>query len=290
MISCDGVKSIKMLERLLLCTDLDRTLIPNGTLPESPQARLQFLQFVSQPWVTLAYVTGRDLALVEEAIAVHQLPLPNFVIADVGSSLYELQGGRWLRLSDWDDTLEADWRSLNSSDLRVLLTEPMADYPDCYLQEPQKQGRYKLSYYFSLTLPRVQLITMIADHLDRCRIEANLICSIDERAQIGLLDILPRSANKLLAITYLMNQENFCLENTLFSGDSGNDLDVLISPIKSVLVANADPTFKTQVVAEVAKLGLANSLYLAQGDRQLNGNYSAGILEGINYYFPHIQI
>ena len=31
-----------MPERLLLCTDLDRTLIPNGPQPESPRARAAF--------------------------------------------------------------------------------------------------------------------------------------------------------------------------------------------------------------------------------------------------------
>ena len=50
------------MNRLLLCTDLDRTLIPNGTQPESPRARELFKRLVSHEEVTLVYVTGRHLA------------------------------------------------------------------------------------------------------------------------------------------------------------------------------------------------------------------------------------
>ncbi|HEY9701794.1 MAG TPA: HAD family hydrolase, partial [Allocoleopsis sp.] len=71
----------KMIDKLLICTDLDRTLIPNGEQPESPNARQLFSQLVSNSWVSLAYVSGRDQELVQDAIAQYQLPTPNFVIA-----------------------------------------------------------------------------------------------------------------------------------------------------------------------------------------------------------------
>jgi len=45
--------------RLLLCTDLDRTLLPNGSELESEQARKNFDQLIKHPQVTLVYVTGR---------------------------------------------------------------------------------------------------------------------------------------------------------------------------------------------------------------------------------------
>jgi len=42
--------------------------------------------------------------------------------------------------------------------------------------------------------------------LTHAGIKANLIWSIDEQAGIGLLDVLPASANKLHAIHFLMQQ------------------------------------------------------------------------------------
>lgn len=72
----------------LICTDLDRTLLPNGPQPESATARERFTALVAHPAVTLAYVSGRHRRLVEEAIEHYRLPIPDFVIGDVGTTLY----------------------------------------------------------------------------------------------------------------------------------------------------------------------------------------------------------
>ena len=46
---------------ILICTDLDRTLLPNGNQPESPDARRRFACFAAREEVRLAYVTVRIL-------------------------------------------------------------------------------------------------------------------------------------------------------------------------------------------------------------------------------------
>ena len=91
--------------KLLLCTDLDRTLIPNGTQPESLAVRNKFNQLVAQDEVTLAYVSGRDQSLVKQAMQNFLLPLPDFVIADVGSSIYQVLNGKWIHLDKWDSEI-----------------------------------------------------------------------------------------------------------------------------------------------------------------------------------------
>ena len=63
-----------MSKTLLLCTDMDRTLLPNGTQPESPLARRRFAELAARDDVALAYVTGRDRRLVEQAMSNYQLP------------------------------------------------------------------------------------------------------------------------------------------------------------------------------------------------------------------------
>jgi hydroxymethylpyrimidine pyrophosphatase-like HAD family hydrolase len=73
--------------RLLLCTDLDRTLLPNGFEPESPDSRDLFARLVAAKGITLAYVSGRDQALVDAAIADYKLPQPDFAITDVGTRI-----------------------------------------------------------------------------------------------------------------------------------------------------------------------------------------------------------
>jgi sucrose-6F-phosphate phosphohydrolase len=276
-----------MIQPLLICTDLDRTLIPNGEQPESPQARPLFGQLVSNPQITLAYVTGRDKKLVQEAIAEYELPIPNFVIADVGSTIYETKNNQWLHLTDWDKQISVDWQDKTQPDLVTLFN----NFDQIKLQEITKQGLHKLSYYVSLDTELESIITKIRVKLATEKIQANIIWSIDEKSQVRLLDILPLSANKYHAIAYLMKNQNFTLDNTIFSGDSGNDLDVLMSPIKSILVANAHLDVKEKIQSEIDQIGLKDSIYIAQGkSSKLNGNYSAGILEGIFHYFHDVQI
>lgn len=274
------------MQKLLVCTDLDRTLIPNGQLPESPEARSLFRQFVGQASVSLAYVTGRHLALVEQAIADYSLPIPDFVIPDVGASIYEHQGQNWQRWQSWDDCLAADWGQKTVADVAALLK----DIADCRLQEPEKQSLHKLSYYVELDIEMIAVISQVKARLSAADLHANYIWSIDEEADVGLLDILPQNANKYEAIAFLMNKQDFSTTNTVFSGDSGNDRDVLISPIRSILVANANTDLKQQIQATVEKAKTTDTFYLAQGNFMgMNGNYSAGILEGIIHYFPQTK-
>ena len=84
-----------------------------------------------------------------------------------------------------------------------------------------------------------------------------------------------------------MNQLGFDHSNTVFAGDSGNDMPLLISAVPSVLVANAHEDIIKQSQTQAKELGNTNCLYLAKGGfLGMNGNYSAGILEGIVHYHP----
>ena len=113
-----------MPQELLICTDLDRTLIPNGPQPESPGARRRFAQLAARPEVTLVYVSGRHRALIEEAIAAYRLPLPDFVIGDVGTTIYRVgQEQAWQHLASWEEDIALDWGNLTHGGLLALLKE-----------------------------------------------------------------------------------------------------------------------------------------------------------------------
>jgi len=269
--------------RILLCTDLDRTLLPNGEQPESPRARPRFAQLAARPELRLAYVTGRHLALAEEAVAGFGLPLPDYVIADVGTSIYRREAGQWRIWDDWHAQIAPDWQGLDGPRLAELFT----DLESLRLQEQEKQGRFKLSYYADGDLDPAPLLERMQRKLEQREIRASLIWSVDETRNQGLLDVLPREATKLHAVQYLMQGQGFGLEQTLFAGDSGNDLPVLTSRIHSVLVANATPQVRAEAVEQAARNRTSDALYLARGGfRGMNGNYSAGILEGLAHYLP----
>ena len=269
--------------RLLLCTDLDRTLLPNGVQPESVLARQRFSLLAARDEVILVYVTGRHLALVQQAIKNYQLPQPDLIIADVGSSIYKLHENNWMHWQAWEDEISGDWQGNSHDDLRLLLKP----FTDLRLQEASKQNLHKLSYYLPLYIDHLKLIDKITDCFINKGIHANFIWSIDEPANIGLLDVLPASAGKRQAIEFLMRELDFDSTETVFAGDSGNDICVLASSIQSVLVANASDEVRQSALQRARENGQENSLYLARGDfHDMNGNYSAGIIEGVVHYMP----
>ncbi len=276
-----------MIEQYLLCTDLDRTLIPNGPQPESKDARLYFANLVSQPSVKLAYVSGRDLKLVEDAIIEFSLPIPDFIIGDVGSTIYKQHSGaKWHKLEQWDNKIAQDWGQYTNEELQSILKDISALRP----QESDKQNTYKLSYYLPLEINKEKILAEVRQILDGIGVKASLIWSIDELAETGLLDILPARASKLHAIEALIEIEGFDTANTVFSGDSGNDIEVLSSQIKSTLVANSQAEVRELAIQLSKKNGYQAELYLAKGKLEgLNGNYSAGILEGVLHYFPQLN-
>ncbi|MBD3671025.1 MAG: HAD-IIB family hydrolase [Gammaproteobacteria bacterium] len=272
-----------MNKSLLVCTDLDRTLLPNGSQPESDGARGLFKRFCSHPNIELVYVSGRDKSLLLDAISQYDLPVPDYAIGDVGTSIYKVIDKQWAIDEQWLNLIGNDWGGRRQQDLSQLL----APITGLRLQEPEKQNNYKLSYYVELENDPKRLIEQIDSRLQENQIESNIIWSIDEPNRIGLLDILPRSADKLTAIRFLADKLPVDSERVIFSGDSGNDLSVLTSELKATLVANAAPEVVRQAKEMTQKSNTTDQLYFAKGTLgHMNGNYASGILEGIYHYFP----
>ena len=277
-----------MIDRLLLCTDMDRTIIPNGPQAESPGARARFAQLARAPEITLVYVTGRYLALVEQALIAWDLPTPDYLIGDVGTTLYHRRDGGWLPDAGWREEIGRAWRGRLAADLQPELSTVS---PALRLQEPAKQNQFKLSYYAPHDCDATALCDAFVDRLDRLGVPANLIWSVDETVPTGLLDVLPPRADKRHAIEYLAQRLGVPLAHCLFAGDSGNDLAVLTSPIPGILVANATAGVRAAAARATATNGNDAALYLADGEAApfgMNGNYAAGVLEGIGHFHPQL--
>lgn len=270
--------------RILLATDLDRTLLPNGDAPESPGARAAFARVAAHPEVALAYVSGRHRALVEDAIAEYALPRPDYVIGDVGTTLWQPRDdGTWLDWPAWHALIGADWAGRDAAGVRALLAPLDGLTP----QEEAKQGTHKVSYYAAPLADPSPLLARARTLLEGAGLRVNLVWSIDEAIDQGLLDVLPASAGKLPALQYLRRRLELEEADTLFAGDSGNDLEVLGGPLPSVLVANAAADVRARAIEIATRAGHADLLYLARGGwRGMNGNYSAGILEGLEHFQP----
>ena len=277
---------VKHKPRLLLCTDLDRTLIPNGTAQEDARAREMFSKLCRHPGVSLVYVTGRDRQLVLDAVKTYDLPQPDYALTDVGSTIYRIVAGEWQHLQAWNHHLCNCWPKATNQRIRSLVDRISGP---C-LQEETKQNTFKVSFYVPLQLDINQVMGNINNLLQREGISANLIWSIDEQKGVGLLDILPDCADKRQAIRFLQQQLGFSDEELLFAGDSGNDLQVINSDIPSILVANAATPIKEAALSWAQQNNQSETLYLARGGLlAMNGNYSAGILEGVCHFRPSFR-
>jgi hypothetical protein len=273
-----------MTSDVLLCSDLDRTILPNGPQPESPAARPLLRHLANRPELTLAYVSGRHRALLERAIDEYRLPLPHYAIGDVGTTIYQVEGEDWRPWDDWYDEIAPDWGDNSREDLHARF----ADVGPLRLQEADKQNVFKLSYYAPVDIDAESLVERLRARLRGTGIGASLIWSVDEMIGRGLLDVLPERATKLHAIEFLMQRKGFVPERTVFAGDSGNDLAVLTSGLQAVLVRNARADVREQALRAVRSSGRSDCLYLAKGSLfGMNGNYSAGVLEGLVHFLPH---
>jgi len=275
----------------LLCTDLDRTLLPNGPQPESPEARELFRDFVESSGCHLAYVSGRHLTLVKRAIKDYALPQPDFAITDVGARIYRYEDDMWHNDKLWQEEIDRNWAVHG----RTFICGVFDSFSELTLQEKQKQSTHKISFYHHADIDLQALQRQIEDRLARYAIEVSMIWSHDDLTGQGLLDVLPRSASKFHAISFLAGILSVGLDQVVFAGDSGNDLEVLCSEIPSVLVANASEEVRDMARTMAARNGHSGQLYLAHGGlsaeelQGMNGNYSAGILEGVLYYHPDMQ-
>lgn len=274
-----------MSARYLLCSDLDRTLLPNGREPESPEARPMLRRLAARQEILLAYVSGRDERLLRQAITDYGIPEPAYAIGDVGTSIYQVSGGRWRHWQEWERRIAPDWNGATHGDLAATF----GDLEALTLQETAKQSLFKLSYYTPTNFDREALLAEMESRLQRRDVRASLIWSVDEAAGVGLLDVLPASATKLHAVRFLMEQCGIPDARTVFAGDSGNDLPVLTSGLQSVLVRNAHPDVRREALQETERRGFGERLYLAQGGfHGMNGNYAAGVLEGAAHFLPAV--
>jgi HAD superfamily hydrolase (TIGR01484 family) len=270
-------------QKILLGCDLDRTIIPNGIQKESPLARPLLRRLAEHPDIFLAYVSGRDKKLILDAIEEFYLPFPDYAIADVGTTLYRITNGNWQLSDDWSREIVQDWKRLDREELIELLE----DIKKIQLQEPEKQQQYKMSYYTGRNINYQELVKNIHGRFAEQAVRVSIIWSVDEIGEIGLLDIIPARANKLHALRFLMQKEQFLEEHTVFAGDSGNDLDVLTSGLQAILVKNAAGDVRKQVLDALSKKCMTNRLYLPRGNfLGMNGNYAAGVLEGLVHFIP----
>lgn len=253
----------------LFASDLDGTLLPNTCKAPSPGCleRTQLLlENLTAQGIPVCFVTGRHLSLAKQGAETFHLPSPTWWICNVGTEIYNAR-----------EIPDADWeRQLGPTLNHEALCRRLSFIPILSIQEPEKQGRHKLSFYYpepasdSLQSEILNLANDVADGLQ-------LIASVEESSGRALLDLIPANAGKKHAVEYIIRRYGLSPEKTFFSGDSGNDFDLLLSGVCGTLVGNAPLELQTQLKNQQLHSPEAR-IYTAKQ------HYGDGVIEGLHHY------
>lgn len=262
----------------ILATDLDRTLLPNGSWPADPGAIDLFNTLTDQDDIVVVYVTGRNLQLSEAAIAEFGIRRPNVLIGDVGTSIRRHAPDGWQDDTGWDAHVRRTSPCWDAQAVRHRL----AEIDGLREQEREHCGPFKQSWYVDHA--RREAVLAIVDERVKGRFDEVIVYSYDSQSGDGLLDLLPQSATKQTALEYIAGELGVAREQVVFCGDSGNDVFPLTAGFRGVLVRNADE----QLVADVDRAVAADpslQVYRARGGfKGLNGYYTSGVIEGAYHY------
>ena len=262
----------------ILATDLDRTLLPNGSWPPDPGAIDLFNELTQKHDVLVVYVTGRNLNLTEHAIREFGIRYPDVLIGDVGTSIrkYELNG--WKPHGSWNTHVKQTSPKWDADAVR----NAVAGVDGLSEQESEHCGPFKQSYY--VVHDRNEAVLRAVNERVKGKFDEVIVYSFDSQSGKGLLDFLPHSATKQTALEFIADELGANKSDVVFCGDSGNDVFPLTAGFSGVLVRNADE----QLVASVKLAADADPelrLYFAKGGfKGLNGFYTSGVIEGAYHY------
>ena len=262
----------------ILATDLDRTLLPNGSWEADTNAIKLFNDITQKDDIVVVYVTGRNLELTELAIKEYGVRYPNLLCGDVGTTIRRYENGTWHSDPGWVEHVRKKSPKWDASKIRDLV----AGINGIVEQESEHQNQFKQSYYADHE--KKDLILGEINSIIKGKFDEVIVYSFDSQNGKGLIDFLPDSATKQTSLEYVANDFGVDKSEVVFCGDSGNDIFPLTAGFSGVLVKNADEQL-VQNVKDAMKDNPDLKAYFAKGDfKGLNGNYTSGVLEGAYYY------
>ncbi|KJD35031.1 glycogen debranching protein [Tamlana sedimentorum] len=237
----------------LLSFDIDNTLIDFHT--HKSNFRKVWKKHKPKD-VILTYNTGRLVDDVLGLIEKRTLPEPDYIIAGVGTIIYDYNNKCIVK--EFNDILDEGWDLEAVESIVTNINHPISEQPSKY------QHAYKRSYFFHDATE--ELIESIEKDFAKANMFVNIVYSGNQ-----FLDVLPKWANKGNALQWLLNKLDINPENVLVAGDSGNDSAMFdLDDVKGIVVANAHE--------ELYKYTKHKQIYHAEN---MHGD---GIIEGLIYY------
>ena len=238
--------------QLMLVCDIDNTLLGCG---ESTRSFTRWQ--AGQAGMLFGIATGRSFHSAMAILAQADVPRPRFLITSVGSEIYHLadNGAVYERDAEWDAIVADGWDRAAVAD---LIARADAVVP----QSPLEQRRFKLSYFVGgepEAARRIRDLLAAAGHA----------CSVIQ-SHGRYLDILPNGVSKGSAVDHVRRRFGLARDRVMVAGDSGNDVEMLRSVPRAIIVANYSDDL-------ASRPDLAHSYVAKHG-------YARGVIEGVDHF------
>jgi sucrose-6F-phosphate phosphohydrolase len=259
----------------LLACDMDGTVIPLDTGEGRGREIREFHRLLAKHGnIVVAYVTGRHLELGLAGAAQYELPMPDIFVCDVGTSIHWGAAGNWVMDEEYRQELLRSWNGRTNGDIGAMLTT----IPGLFVQEAEKQGEFKRSYYASRDKDHREIVRLIHERLASKGVGAKVIYSVDAESNIGLVDVLPEIAAKDAALAYLCKKLGLEKDRIVYAGDSGNDMLAFVSGFNAIVVNNTPAAVKEEVRRQMQEKGIEERIFFAPS------NYVQGVMAGCFHF------
>ena len=201
---------------MLLATDLDGTFLAGD-----PEHRQRLYQLISgHPEIRLAFVTGRGLENVIPLLSDPAIPVPEFIVCDVGATVVE--GSTRQPVQPLQSGIDARWPGERA------VADAMTRFERLERQDVPQQRR--CSYFCGADA--------VTD--DIAVVAAELGCEVLYSAE-RYLDILPQGVNKGSSLRALVEHLGIDPDQVLVAGDTLNDLAMYGHGFVGVCVGESEP-------------------------------------------------
>jgi HAD superfamily hydrolase (TIGR01484 family) len=211
----------------VLATDLDGTFL-GGTDDE----RKQFYSWIeaNRDRVGLIFVTGRDTGFIRDVTRTKGVPRPDYVVADVGTTIAEMDHRHILAPINALEAEIADaWTDANDRVLRAL-------HNTSGLTVQSTMFRHRVSY----DMDPYQLDPKAKQKIEDMGLD---VLISDNR----FFDVLPKGVSKGPSLLRLLTHLGIDNRKTLVAGDTLNDLSMLALGVPAVAVGNSEPALIEEV-------------------------------------------
>lgn len=234
---------------LILATDLDGTFA-GGTAEERKRLQQALRRL---PDAVLIYVTGRSVPATREIIRELDLPIPDLLIADVGTSVR--RGDGFDPVEEIEEAIDTVWPGGEA--VRARLSQVRG------LEEQEVKAPRRVSYWIrqGSADQAVEIAALALEGL-----------AVDLVASAGVyLDVLPRGVNKGTTLRRVLRWLERGDTDVVVAGDTLNDLALFETGLSGVVVGNCEDALRERVNGR-------EHLYFATGEG------AGGILEGLRHF------